>query len=654
MLTYSKRLFPAFAACLVILVLGVMAVYQQTFQFNFVFDDRQFIVENTILRSWNGIFYFFTNDLPINRFITLSSFALNYQMYGLNPQGFHIFNVLIHLAVVCSVWWLFRILLVHSAKDTSETNDRLNWLAFFGALLFALHPAQTQAVSYISQRFSSLAALFYILTVGSYLRLRQSQGQKNCLGLTLVFALSFVLAILSKEEAVTLPLMIITVELFFFRNQAQALPRHFWLKIILGFGLFVLLFTKLFRSDLLSMFSINAPSESHDGDILTGSTYLLTQARVFLTFLRLLVWPFPQTIDYDYPASFSLLDPGVLLGLAVFSGSLFTAWRFKKSSPLLAFGILWLLITFTANLIPRVNLLWEQKVYLLSAGFLLALIVWLNEHIRSTRILFCVLSVLVVLAGAVTFQRNKVWRNDLTLWTDALAKAPHKSRTLLNAGDANIRYGYPERGLKLFQQAKALYPRDPFVARAMGSYYFNRGEFRNAASEYANAVRLEPAHLDTNHYLALSFEHSGNHAQALKVYDQALTVNKNNARLYAWRAGVFIKTARYEKAWQDLLTSLGLAPRNLDALISLIEFYKAQKRLAELEELLARGAEDYPTSEQIFLLRASYYQTRGNFAQAKRDIRQALRLNPHNPQAAEFYFRYLHNAGLKDQNTPSK
>ncbi len=636
MIPFYKRTFTSFAACLCLLILAILAVYQQTFHYDFVFDDHQFIIANTAIRSWNKILYFFANGFPLNRLLTVCTFTLNYQLYGLKPYGFHVFNVLIHMAVACSVWWFFRLLLVHSFQGSEKEELRLHWLAFFGALLFALHPVQTQAVSYISQRFSSLSTLFYVLSVCFYLRTRQESRQHPKAVFIFFFIITFCMAILSKEESITLPVMIIVIELFFF--QTKRLPSGFWLNAITGLIFFMIIFTWLFKSNIISLMTIQGSSESHDNDILTGPTYLLTQIRVLMTFLRLIVWPYPQTIDYDYPLSAAFFDPRVIFGSLIIAGLLMTIVRAKKKTPLLSFGILWILITFSANLFPRANLLWEQKVYLISIGSILAFIVILNHVIHSSRRLFIVVTTLTIILGISTFSRNHVWRNDLTLWTDALAKAPLKSRILLNAATAYTKNGDIVRGLELFQRAKTLYPSDAFVARNLGAFYFNQGNFKASATEYERALYLDPGNLESLRYFALSCERMNAFEQAIAIYSRNISPENQQPEIYAWRAEVYIKMNQYEKAHHDLVTALTLAPKNIDALIALIKLCQAQKRYPQVEGLLNAGIENNPDNEQLFLIRSLYYQSTGNKREALKAIRKAFALNPYNPEVASFYY----------------
>ncbi len=144
-----------------------------------------------------------------------------------------------------------------------------------------------------------------------------------------------------------------------------------------------------------------------------------------MTFLRLLVLPIHQNLDYDYPASTGFFHPPLtLVGLCVIGCIVWLTIKLRRSFPLVSFGLAWMLITFSINLAPRSNVIFEHKLYLISFGFFLAGVVALSVLVRNrwtlAKILWCLIAVLAI----VSFQRNKVWANELTLWEDSIKKSP--------------------------------------------------------------------------------------------------------------------------------------------------------------------------------------------------------------------------------------
>ena len=199
----------------VLLLISLLAIliYSNTFSVPFLFDDTPNIVENPQIKDLSNF-----SDFSGSRYVGFLSFSLNYRFGGLHVFGYHLVNLLIHIINGFLVYTLVLLLFRASSRLSPTTHDlspfnSAHWIAFATALLFVSHPIQTQAVTYIVQRFSSLATLFYLLTVVAYLRWRLAspEGRRRYLwyGAALV---STVLAMKTKENSITLPLMLLLVE----------------------------------------------------------------------------------------------------------------------------------------------------------------------------------------------------------------------------------------------------------------------------------------------------------------------------------------------------------------------------------------------------------------------------------------------------------
>src|SRR5579863_6769432 len=152
-----------------LILLGLL-IYGQTFNYDFVFDDHLFIVTNPFIKNFSN-FHVMWHAFPLTRFVPMCTFALNYYFNQLHPQGYHIFNFIVHLVATGLVWALAGLLFrITKSSEDPFTKE----LPFIIAVLFLVHPCQTQAVSYISQRFESMATVFYLATVYLYLRARLS------------------------------------------------------------------------------------------------------------------------------------------------------------------------------------------------------------------------------------------------------------------------------------------------------------------------------------------------------------------------------------------------------------------------------------------------------------------------------------------------
>ncbi|MBI4374596.1 MAG: tetratricopeptide repeat protein, partial [Deltaproteobacteria bacterium] len=289
-----------------------LLIYSNTFLTPFQFDDESNIIDNAEIRSLGNFL-----DFSGTRFVCFLTFALNYRFGGLNVFGYHLVNLLIHITNGFLVYSLI-LLLIRAVQGPptppASQSASAPFIALATALLFIAHPIQTQAVTYIVQRLASLVTLFYLLAVVGYLKWRLSPSEAGTRSLWYAVSLvSCVLAMKTKENSFTLPLMILLMERVFFK------PLR-W-KAILPFFLLAAPIIPLSHQNALG----EAEGFARDTTEIGRSDYLFTQFRVIVTYLRLLVLPINQRLDYDYPIYHSFFQPAVfipflfLLGLFVFA-----------------------------------------------------------------------------------------------------------------------------------------------------------------------------------------------------------------------------------------------------------------------------------------------------------------------------------------------
>jgi tetratricopeptide (TPR) repeat protein len=500
----------------IIFILG-LAIYAQTLGFGFVFDDRGFIVENPYITKFTLVPYLW-KVYPLTRTLGFYSFAFNYWTNKLDPVGYHLLNVLIHFLAVGLVWAL-AVLIFQIAKMGKKGPE----MAFAVALLFLVHPGQTEAVAYVGQRFESLATVFYLASLYLYLL-----GRTNAASRMYFFigsALAAILGILTKETAATIPLTILAAEFILLKS----LDMKKFLMILAAGGGFFFLFTRLVGVDLNIFFNFHPiASQSHDGDIITLQGYLLTQLRVFLTFMRLLILPINQNLDYDYPLSTRLFNPPLtFVGLCLMAGMIFAILKLRRSLPVIAFGLSWILITFSINLAPRSNVIFEHKLYLISFGFFLGLVTALFSFIQKKNLVTGILIAVIAILSVTSFFRNRVWESDLTLLRDVIQKSPHKARPYDGLGNALNREGYTAEAMASYNKAIELKPDFADAYYNRGSLYEKAGQLTQAFSDLNKAIFYNPNFAEAYSNRGSAYFLQGNLRMALADYNKALSLNPN-------------------------------------------------------------------------------------------------------------------------------
>ena len=313
-------------SCATLVILSFL-VYSNSFHTSFHFDDGPSIVDNLAIRDLSHVRAIF--DFWPPRFLSNLSFALDYHWHGLDVWGYHAANLAIHLASGLLVFWLVGLTLHAPAMREQKIVRDPALFSFFVALLFLIHPIQTQAVTYIVQRSALLSAFFYLLSLYCYSASRMSAERGRG---TLLYAgcvLSMVCGMFSKESAVTLPITLLLYEIFLIRGSGRAV-RERAAPLLLGLLIIPLTIHLTHAMDIVR--------QKSPADISSGH-YLLTQFRVMITYLRLLLIPTGQNLDYDLPIYKNFFQAPVFLS-AFFLGLVgFLAFKLYRKHRLLSFSI---------------------------------------------------------------------------------------------------------------------------------------------------------------------------------------------------------------------------------------------------------------------------------------------------------------------------
>lgn len=480
----SKLLDRSVVHVLLIVALGILA-YSNTFHAPFQWDEYAFIEGNPIVKNLS---YFLEPSKAADleyynaftaRYVGYLTFALNYRLGGLDVTGYHIFNVTVHLVTSLMVYLLVTLTFSTPHLANSSLAGYRRRIALLAALLFVAHPIQTEAVTYIYQRFASLSAFLYLLTVVLYAKSRLTTGRPLRIALYIMSLLSAVCAMKTKENAFTLPLTIALYEYLFFSGPAL---RRILRLVPLTLTMLIVPMTYMdFGSQEIGITGqVEMASRGYEG--LSREDYLFTQMRVVVTYIRLLFFPVNQNASYDYPLFSTLLDPQVAASIVFFafvvllSGYLFYRSREKPSSKLVAFGVYWFFITLSveSSIIPIPMVINEYRVYLPSIGAFAALavamfIVWRKIRGKVLRKSMAALMVMIpLLLLWAAYERNGVWTTKEGFWEDISRKSPGKGNIHFNSGLIYLKQGLLEQARREFEAAVRLNPDDQEARKFLG------------------------------------------------------------------------------------------------------------------------------------------------------------------------------------------
>lgn len=608
---------------LLVLELTGFLVYFNILHAPFVFDDISFRDTPTIhADSLSKLFGVLVDD-SMDRRIGYFTFAANFYLGGLNTFGYHLVNVLIHILNGWLIFWLVantlklpRLKGLFSGKQAAEpvgksqdVNHSANRIAFFTALIWLVHPVQIMAVTYIVQRLASLAALLFLASFAAYLKGRLSTGWKQYV-FFVMSALAGLLSLGVKQHVAVLPFFIALYDLYFFHESPwKALKKKAsWL---LALGIFLVTITLVylgpsFWATLQERFALRE---------FTMAERLLSEARVVLYYLSLIVLPLPSrlNVDYDFPVSTSLIDPfSTLLAVVIILAGIVYALKAAGERPLLSFAILWYLgnLAIESSIIP-LDLVFEHRLYLPSIAPIVVITVLISQKLFARHAKAAVLMLMMIASvyGLWTYQRNLVWKDPVTLWQDNAKKSPQKGRVHGNLGKALLDVKRYHEAEIAFQNAVKYDP------NLLGAYV----NLANICIDYRKDYDRARAYLHT----------------ALEKYPDYPTAYLNLG-VMALNLGEK-DPAQLPAAIEAFEKVLELDPQNLSAHYNLAACFINLQKLPEALQILDRGLSYWPAGHRLYLLKGRIHFMRRETEAARSALTAAHALRPDDPEVKKWY-----------------
>ena len=535
---YSRLVF--WGSFLAVIILGVL-IYSNTIHVPFYYDDFDTIIDNPYIKSLHTF-----SSLPSlfdysGRYLSFLSFALNYNYGQLDVTWYHIINLIIHLINSVLVMLLTHITLnTATVKDKYSIKEKSMFVLFTG-LIFVAHPLQTQAVTYITQRMTSLAALFYLSALILYMKARTISVNKNHSiskriliesPLFILCGISFILGIWSKQIVASLPIAFILLEILFIRNSENKINWKLVTAISVVFFSFVVIF----------IFKVGLPIEA---DNVSRETYLLTQINVLVTYIRLLFLPINLNLDYDFPLTTSLFDITTIIDLIILAAIIYAGIKIFKKQPLISFAIFWFFITLSveSSIIPIRDVIVEHRLYLPIFGFSLAIISLLFLVVKHDKLKYSILAAVLLFYSISTYNRNQLWNNPEKMWTDVISKSPNKDR--------------------------------PYLAR--GTYYLDTNQNDLAITDFMKTISLKPDDYKAYDNLGLAYQNKNDFKTALKYHDAAIKIKPDFYIAYNNRGACYIYLQEWDKAIQDFKSAVGIYSNYADAYFNLGYSYYHEK-----------------------------------------------------------------------------
>ncbi len=521
------------ASLLLIIILG-LAVYSNSLKGDFLWDDEGLIKANRFIRSGLYIADIFSNAIGagnINRGfdaershsyrpIQILTYLFDHSVWKLNPLGYHLTNIILHILVALCVYWLVITLF----------GDNL--VALLTGILFAIHPIHTGAVAYISGRADPLAALFTLLSLICYIKLHV---RKNGL-IYISMLLSYILALFSRESSIMLPFLILLYHLCF----KVKLKMKYFIPILSLAACYILLRVVILRSLLPDPLTLLKTWERIPGFFAAIANYV-----------RLLFLPFSLHMEYGDRIFFPA-DPQAIVGLVISSVLLAYAFKARDRARLISFSIFWFFISLlpSSNIYPIMAYMAEHWLYLPSIGFFIIASYALSRiyrmRMKNAAVIFIALP--IIFYASLTVRQNIYWRGPIVFYERTLRYAPESPKLYFNLANRYRDMGEYDKAIELYSKVLGIKADAADVYVNRGSLYSSLGEYEKGIRDFKEAIEINPDFFAAIYNLGLSYYKINNYKESEAALSRLIELDPKYAAAYYNLAVVYHKNGDYESA----------------------------------------------------------------------------------------------------------
>ncbi len=632
----ALKILPAKLSHKLLIIIGCVIlpifIYAKSINAPFLFDDFVYIVNNPTIQSFTldpALKNF--NKIQMSRPLTFLTFAANFKVNNLNQSGFHIVNLLIHLLVVFSIYIFKKIIIFQIYNKSSD------WIPFVSAIIFSIHPLHTEVVAYISHRSESLATLFYLIAIISFINAIQGNNKYFILSI-----LSFGASLASKEIASTLPAMLLLVDYLIisnmdFRSVLKRIHLHlvYWGMLVC----FIIL-------RILVTGGIGDP-DPHSILIWTRYSYFITQIYVVAQYIKLLIIPIGQCIDHFIVPRQPLFNFSVLISLValfVMSVPVFLLRSNRNCFRVILLGYIWFFVTLlpTSSILPIQDAMVERRMYLPSIGifiYITGIVIAIvlkgdkfenfSDKLRNSFIpVFAGVYLLMLLV--LINQRLNLYLNPMFLWKEAISMYPTSFRALNNLGNYYRDNGQIDDAIDMYKKASSIKPDFADSYYNLGAIYFNRKQYEIAINYLNLTIKINPRYDIAYCLLGRSFFESNNYDKAIQPFELALSVNPKYCDPLYYLGFIYSFKNDYIRGINYYEKLISINPNYVEAYNDLGNAYSEVKRFEDALKCYQKAVELIPQYAGSYFNIGSLYEEMGDLIKSRKYYDIALKLDPTN------------------------
>lgn len=603
---------------LFVLFLASLAVYYSSLNGDFLnIDDLHYIPENEYIHdlSLRGIYRMFSSVIVVNYFpLQILSYAIDFTLWGLNPFGYRLTNLLLHAGNGFLVYLFFRHLLQGGF-----------WPSLIGSLIFILHPVNVESVAWISERKNLLSTFFLLLSFLSYIRYLEGTTKRTYYAASLTF---FCLSLLSKVSGVVLPLLFILYDICWTSRAKKE-----WLKDKIPF----LVISAFFSWLAVYIYQIQKIiPEFHGGHPIYT---FLTMANVVVEYILSLLVPVYLYFYYDTPIVKSVWEYPLLLSLSLLAILWALSFRWYRENRPLLFCWLWFFIPLlpVLNIIPLSILRADRYLYLPSIAYSF-LLVWgipkifrgLGRELRWLQVgaFFLILGFL----GFVAEKQTRIWQNTFNLWSYSQKHSSGSAQVYMGLGSVALNRGQMRLAAHFFEEAVRRAPHIAEVLNNLGCIYSDMGRLEEARDLFQRALRINPQYIEPYVNMGIIYSKMGENSLAIGSLEKALKEGKSRATACNNLGVIYRRQGDLQRAIAFFREAIKANPALIQAqnnlALALNENGQVKEAIAHLEQTLDLQPRSFLTRYNLGRL----YLQKGEPQRAAGYLNEALRAQPEDPQ----------------------
>ena len=597
-------------ALIIIPILGFI-VYANSLQSDFIWDDINLIRNNKFIKDWKNPVDIFTEDIGegtdspyyFYRPLQILTYRIDYSLWGSETFGFHLTNTILHILMALCIYWLLLLLF----------NDRL--LALFTSILYIVHPVHTEAIAYLSGRTDPLGGCFLLLSFIFYIKYHELKKKSYFA----IMAISYVIALLSRENSLILPLLLLCYH-YPFKKRIKIIP---YLTIWLITAAYIVI-----RVTILS--HIVAVLEKDAAFTLIER--LPGTFNAIINYVRLLILPYDLHMEYGI-VRFSFLNIKTIAGIIVTIALIISALKSRKRYPLLSFALLWFFITLllVLNIYPINAYMAEHWLYLPAIGFFLLLAkglcdLYRKDKLRKTAIFL--LAIITIGLSYLTIEQNKVWTDSFTFFDYTVKYAPTSWRVYEHLGNAFSIDDNHDEAIDAYTRAVYFNPDHIDGYYNIANELKKAGKYNDAVAFYKMAIDKDPEQADAYINLANTYLRFGNAPLAIEMYQKALNIDSENADTYFNLGNAYIAIHDTEKAIINYNKTLQFDPTYTDAYNNLGNTYKLKGDLNKATTQYKKAIVTDPAYARSYFNLGDIYRNTGKENEALEMFQKTVSLEP--------------------------